>query len=60
MEGICDQFWRLDLPVEEVARLMLPLGRSPWRPALTATHSRLRLTTTCTSQTAPLCHAFKA
>lgn len=29
---------------------MLPLGKSPWRPALTATHSRLRLTTTCTNR----------
>ena len=33
-------------PVEEVARLMLPLGRSLCRPAFMATHSRLRLTTT--------------
>lgn len=26
---------------------MLPLGRSLWRPALMATHSLFRLTTTC-------------
>ena len=35
--------------MEDVARVMLPLGRSLCLPALTATHSRARLTTTCNS-----------
>ena len=36
--------------VEDIARVTLPLGSSPCRPAFTVTQSRSRLTTTCRAQ----------